>query len=252
MTLRTIEHVEETIRSLYETQDLQSTTVSASQWRVDAVLITSVIVVADAQPMSIAFANRNLSDYRPAPVPGSGSPATGRASPAPGPAPARPARSVRRAPDPPAQAPGSFPSILPVTSLPTSESSKSTPQPTLLQIPPANNDYDLPVSPISPMDGPQRIQPSSTTTWESERNQRSHLLQAQQQNVERENKLQNAVKAFSAGSKGKAPERSALRKPSGANGSRLHDELMIGHGGRDFDDVDCELPSKPSQRRRLR
>jgi hypothetical protein len=202
--------------------------------------------------MSIAFANRNLSDYRPAPVPGSGSPATGRASPAPGPAPARPARSVRRAPDPPAQAPASFPSIPPVTSLPTSESSKSTPQPTLLQIPPANNDYDLPVSPISPMDGPQSFQPSSTTTWESERNQRSHLLQAQQQNVERENKLQNAVKAFSAGSKGKAPERSALRKPSGANGSRLHDELMIGHGGRDFDDVDCELPSKPSQRRRLR
>lgn len=66
------------------------------------------------------------------------------------------------------------------------------------------------------------------------------MLQDQQQHVERENKLQNAVQAFSAVGKGKMPEKSAMRKLQGRDSSKLNDEFMIGHGGRDFDDVDCE------------
>ena len=66
------------------------------------------------------------------------------------------------------------------------------------------------------------------------------MIQVQQQTAERENKLQNAVHAFSSVGKGKMPEKSAMRKTQGKDSSKVHEELMIGHGGRDFDDVDCE------------
>jgi hypothetical protein len=66
------------------------------------------------------------------------------------------------------------------------------------------------------------------------------MLQAQQQQAEREHKLQNAVHAFSSLGKGKSSERSQLKSAEKRERPGFKDDLMIGHGGRGFDDVDCE------------
>lgn len=184
------------------------------------------------------FGNRGLPDansgYRPAPVPTIAvGAASGRSSPAPGPAPARPARSVRRAPEPPQTTDAPSPS--PYRAQEEENSTYNT-----LQIPaPNNNDYDLLVSPISP-DGNPRGQANSTNAWEQERSQRSQMLQAQQQQAEREHKLQNAVHAFSSLGKGKSQQRSQAGPAEKRERPGIKDDLMIGHGGCGFDDVDCK------------
>ena len=190
--------------------------------------------------MQAGFGNRGLPDansgYRPAPVPTIAvGAASGRSSPGPGPAPARPARSVRRAPDPSQATSVASPS--PYRSQGEENQSYNT-----LQIPAPNNDYDLLVSPISP-DGHPREQANSTNAWDQERNQRSQMLQAQQEQAEREHKLQNAVHAFSSLGKGKSSERSQIKPADKRERPGFKDDLMIGHGGRGFDDVDCELDS---------
>lgn len=73
------------------------------------------------------------------------------------------------------------------------------------------------------------------------------MMEMQKQQLGRENKLQNVVKAFTANSSGspsrtreKTPNRTPDRSRAGTPKRGQDDDLLIGYGGRDFDGVDCE------------
>jgi hypothetical protein len=154
-----------------------------------------------------------------------------------GPAPARPARSARRAPEPPSHnvQTSAFPASASAGSIYPSDSIQNLSQ-ARLQIPPVSDDYDLPVSPISPTVGPAHDRLDSAESWKAERDQRSHLLDLQQQHIAREAKLHKAVSAFTSAGRGNVPVASSSRQKQTAPSSST--DLLIGYGGRDFDDVD--------------
>ncbi|KAJ9092966.1 hypothetical protein QFC19_008564, partial [Naganishia cerealis] len=126
---------------------------------------------------------------------------------------------------------------------------------------------------LSPVEPPTPIgtqPPNSGKLWEQERVQRSQLLEMQKgqlgRNKERENKLLGVVNAFSSNAKGtsragdtsKSPntgeesrEGSGTATPRDANMYTSEQDLLIGRGGRDFDDVDAQDPKSSSTDDRL-
>jgi hypothetical protein len=148
------------------------------------------------------------------------------------PGPMRPARSIRRAPNPPATS-SSYRD-------PRGTSAGSSRYPDDLSasgLAPQAID-ETPISPIEPST-PGEETSAGAMAWDFERNQRNQMLEAQQEQSGREGRLRDVVGAFTtARTAGKRADDQQKRRKQTREGRE--EELFIGNGSGQFSDIDCE------------
>ena len=134
----------------------------------------------------------------------------------------RPARSIRRAPNPPGAVEGY-----------REESSRSAPRTY------RNNSVDdeIPPSPME-MASPPVGREGDAFAWDTERTQRSRMMEIQREQEGREGKLRNVVDMFARVSE-KKPVKEERRVKQTREGRE--EELLIGVGNGEFGDVDSVL-----------